>query len=178
VLCHIVAIVERCALFHAMKTERMPLLDVCTALAESGRNTRSIMMRIILSVLAVATAAALVTPAFADPAESNPNYNRGEYAVAPAVGGVVAGTAVGVGLYEGWYTGAVATALPATAAGAAATGGVAGVGAFALVDSVIEPCRGFAAVFGANHNECINGAYVGDQPRMVEYRHGRRHIVR
>jgi hypothetical protein len=177
VLRHIVAIVERCARFHAMKTERMLPPNVCTALAESGRNTRSIMMRIILSVLAVATAAALATPAFADPAESNPNYS-GDYAVAPAAGGVIAGTAVGVGLYEGWYTGAAAAALPATAAGAAATGGVAGVGAFAVIDSVVEPCRGFAAVFGANHNECVNGAYVGDQPRMVEYHHGRRHIVR
>jgi hypothetical protein len=134
-------------------------------------------MRIILSVLAVATAAALAAPAFADPAESNPNYS-GASPAAPAVGGVVAGTAVGVGLYEGWYTGAAAAALPATAAGAAATGGVAGVGTFALVDSVIEPCRGFAAVFGANSQECVNGAYLGDQPRMVEYRHGRRHIVR
>jgi hypothetical protein len=160
-----------------MKTERMPLPDVCTALAESGRNTRNITMRMILSVLAVATAAALATPAFADPAESNPNYG-GETGVAPAVGGALAGTAVGVGLYNGWYSGAAAAALPATAAGAAVTGGVAGVGTFALLDSVIEPCRGFAAVFGANSNECANGAYVGDQPRMVEYHHGRRHIVR
>jgi hypothetical protein len=138
---------------------------------------KELMMRIILSVLAVATAAALATPAFAEPAESNPNYS-GVYAAAPVVGGAAAGTAVGVGLYNGWYTGAAAAALPATAAGAAVTGGVAGVGAFALIDSVLEPCRGFAAVFGANSHECVNGAYVGDQPRMVEYHHGRRHIVR
>jgi hypothetical protein len=137
------------------------------------------MMRIILSVLAVATAAALATPAFADPAESNPNYNNGSYAVAPAVGGVAVGTVAGVGLYEGWFgSSAAVAALPTTAAGAAAVGGVAGVGTVAAVDSVIEPCRGFAAVFGANSHECVNGAYVGDQPRMVEYHHGRRHIVR
>jgi hypothetical protein len=178
VLRHILAIVERCAWFHGLKTERMLQPDVCTALAESGRITRSIMMRIILSALAVATAAALATPAYADPAEANPNYGGEVYAAAPVVGGAAAGTAVGVGLYNGWYTGAAAAALPATAAGAAATGGVAGVGTFALIDSVLEPCRGFAAVFGANSHECVNGAYVGDQPRIAEYHHGRRRIMR
>ncbi|HZL30648.1 MAG TPA: hypothetical protein VFC54_06260 [Pseudolabrys sp.] len=135
------------------------------------------MMRIILSAFAIATAVALAAPAFADPSEANPNYG-GAYAVAPAVGGAAVGTAVGVGLYNGWYSGAFAASLPATAAGAAAVGGVAGLGTVALIDAVVEPCRGFHALVGMNEHECVNGVYVGDQPRMAEYQHGRRHIVR
>src|SRR5665213_2207673 len=147
---HIIAIVERCSRFHTLKTERVALPDVCIALAASGRNTRSIMMRIILSAFAIATAVALAAPAFADPSEANPNYG-GAYAVAPAVGGAAVGTAVG---------------------------GVAGLGTVALIDAVVEPCRGFHALVGMNEHECVNGVYVGDQPRMAEYQHGRRHIVR
>jgi hypothetical protein len=130
------------------------------------------MMRIILSALAVATAAALATPAVAEPADVNPNYGS-VYIGADAVGGALVGTAVGVGLYNGWYTGAFAASLPATAAGAAATGGVAGIGTVALIDAAVEPCRGFHALLGMNEHECVNGVYVGDHPQVAS-RHGRR----
>lgn len=132
-------------------------------------------MRKILPILSIAAMAAFAAPAFADPVEANANYG-GAYVVAP-VGGALVGTAVGVGLYEGWYSGALAAALPATAAGAAAAGGVAGVGTVVLIDAAIQPCRGFHALLGMNEHECVNGEYVGDQPRIASYHNGRR-IVR
>ena len=74
------------------------------------------------------------------------------------VAGAAVGTAVGVGLYNGWYgtNAAIAgTVLPTTAAGAATVGGVAGVGTVALIDSVFQPCRGFHALFGANKDAVL-----------------------
>ena len=65
--------------------------------------------------------------------------------------------------------------LPTTAAGAAAVGGVAGVGAVALIDAAVQPCRGFHALFGMNHDECVNGVYVGPH-RFSELRHRRRYV--
>ncbi len=80
--------------------------------------------------------------------------------------GAVVGTAVGVGLYNGWYgTGVAATTLGATAGTAAATGGVAGVGTVALLDAAIEPCAGFHAVLGLNRANCVNGQYVEYVPQ-------------
>ena len=130
-------------------------------------------MRRWLPALTIAAAAALATPALAAPyysaAEENPNYSTGYYA-AP-VAGVAVGTAVGVGLYNGWYgTSAAVTALPATAVGAAAVGGVAGIGTIALVDAVVEPCRGFHALFDLNRGQCVNGEWVGYGPRRPMYR--------
>jgi hypothetical protein len=104
--------------------------------------------------------------------------------VAPATG-VVVGTLAGVGLYNGWYgSSAAATSLGATAATSAVAGGVIGVGAAALVDAAIQPCRGFHAMFDLSHGQCVNGEYVGY--RNVEYRerpavvyrerHGRRYV--
>jgi hypothetical protein len=61
--------------------------------------------------------------------------------------------------------------LPATTAGAIATGGIVGVGTVALVDAFIQPCRGFSALFGLNKDKCVNGVYVGD--RVVQVRRGR-----
>ncbi len=134
-------------------------------------------MRKIFPILSIAAIAALATPAFAEPEAVNPNYGSA-YAVAPAVGGVAVGTVVGVGLYEGWFgSSAAVAALPATAAGAAAVGGVAGVGTVVLLDAAIQPCRGFHALLGMNEHECVNGVYVGDQPRVASYHNGRR-IVR
>jgi hypothetical protein len=93
------------------------------------------MMRKILTILSIAAMAALAKPAFAEPEAVNPNYGSA-YAVAPAVGGVAVGTVVGVGLYEGWFgSSAAVAALPNTAAGAAAVGGVAGVGTVVLLDA-------------------------------------------
>lgn len=130
-------------------------------------------MRRFLPALTVAAAAALATPALAAPyysaTEENPNYATGYYA-AP-VAGVAVGTAVGVGLYNGWFgTSAAVTALPATAAGAAAVGGVAGVGTFVLIDAAVEPCRGFHALFDLSHGQCVNGEWVGYGPRRPMHR--------
>jgi hypothetical protein len=129
-------------------------------------------MRKLITVLSLAalTAAALSTSAMARPGDTY-YPTRSEAYVAPVVGAAV-GTAVGVGLYNGWYTtsGFIGT-LPTTAAGAAVVGGVAGVGTVALIDSIFQPCRGFHALFGMNHGACANGEYVGyEQPRHMSRR--------
>ncbi len=121
-------------------------------------------MRKLITALSVAavTAAAVAIPTFASAQEGQ--YTTG-YA-GPVAGAV--GTAVGVGLYNGWYGSNAAlfgTALPTTAAGAATAGGIAGVGTVALIDAAFQPCRGFHALFGANKEACANGEYVGDAPR-------------
>lgn len=130
-------------------------------------------MRRFLPALTIAAAAALATPALAAPyytaAEDNPNYPTGSY-VAP-VAGVAVGTVAAVGLYNGWFgTSTAVTALPATAVGSAAVGGVAGVGTVALIDAAIEPCRGFHALTGMNRDQCVNGEYVGYAPRRPMHR--------
>src|SRR5262249_3219293 len=107
---------------------------------------RSIMMCKILPLLAVAasvaTRAVLATPASAYVDDRYPTQTY----VAPVAGAAV-GTAVGVGLYNGWWgSSAAVAALPATAAGAAAAGGVAGVGTVALIDAAVQPCAGFHAL--------------------------------
>lgn len=121
-------------------------------------------MRKIFPILTLAAAAAMATPAFAEIVEVNPNYAAPEVAA-----GAVTGTAVGVGLYEGWLgSSATVAALPATAAGAAAVGGVAGVGTVALLDAAVQPCAGFHALLGMNRDRCVNGVYVGDRPVVVQ----------
>jgi len=128
-------------------------------------------MRKILSILTLAAAAALATPALADPASANPNYDGTYYAGPALAAGAGAGTAVGVGLYEGWLgSSAAVAAAPTTAIGAAAAGGVVGVGTVALVDAFSHRCRGFG-IF--THREgCVNGEWVGDRP-IVMQRHRR-----
>ncbi len=126
-------------------------------------------MRKILPVLAIAAAVAVASPALAEQDSVNPNYANGYYA-APVAGALV-GTAVGVGLYNTWYTGAFAAGLPATAVGAAAVGGIAGVGTVALVEGVTAHCHGFGILWTAR-SECVNGQWVGDQP--VHRRHAMR----
>jgi hypothetical protein len=130
-------------------------------------------MRKFLPILTLAAAAAIATPAFAEPAEVNPNYSN-YYAVAPVVAGAAVGTAVGVGIYNGWYSGAFAAAAPTTVAGAVAVGGVAGIGTIALLDAATQRCRGFG-IFWARAGECVNGEWVGDQPN---YRMRRRTSMR
>lgn len=112
--------------------------------------------------LAAMTAAAVATPAMAQMGDTyTVNYG------APVAGAAV-GTAVGVGLYNGWYgSGVTASALGASAGTAAVAGGVAGVGTVALIDAVVQPCRGFHAIFGLNKDVCVNGEYVGPQPRRM-----------
>ena len=92
-------------------------------------------MRKTLLALPVAAAAAFATSASAQP----PNYPPEPYAVAPAAG-VVAGTVVGLGFAEAWWA---SPAALSTVAGAAAVGGVAGIGTMALIHSVTTPCHGF-----------------------------------
>jgi len=119
-------------------------------------------MRRLLPALSIAAAATLAAP-YHSVAGEHRNYSAGAY-VAPVTGAAV-GTVVGVGLYNGWFgTSAAVTALPATAAGATAVGGVAGIGTIALIDSVVQPCRGFQALLGMNRDQCVNGEYVGYGP--------------
>jgi hypothetical protein len=114
------------------------------------------------TLLAIAAASLLSTPALA---ASNVTV-YGDYnpaAPAEATTGAVAGTAVGVGVSEGWFGGALgsSTAIAGSTAGAATAGGVAGVGVVAGLDAIFQPCRGFHAFFGANKESCVNGHYVG-----------------
>lgn len=122
--------------------------------------------RAVLSAAAIATAA-IMTGALATPASAqwvSENYEVAPY-VAPGTG-VVVGTLAGVGLYNGWYgSSTAATSLGATAATSAVAGGVIGVGAAALVDAAIQPCRGFHAMFDLSHGQCVDGQYVGYQER-------------
>src|SRR5665213_706639 len=125
-------------------------------------------MRNLITGLSVAVivAAALATPAMArmDSYHETP-------ATAEVVTGAAVGTAAGVGLSEGWFgSGATVTALGATAGTAAVAGGVAGVGTVALLDAVVQPCRGFHALFGLNHGACVNGEYVGYAPERRVHR--------
>ncbi len=124
-------------------------------------------MRRFITALTVAavTAGAIAMPTLASAQDAQ--YTTG---VAGPVAGAAVGTAVGVGLYHGWYGAAPAigsAALPTTAAGAATVGGIAGVGTVAAIDAVFQPCRGFHALFGANKGACVNGEYVGYQPRPM-----------
>ena len=110
------------------------------------------MRKILLGILA---ASALSTVASAQYREPVPNY------VAPAAG-VVTGTVVGVGLHQGWWgTGTtLGTTLPATAAGAAAVGGVAGIGTAATIHAWTTPCQGAHMFFGnlfTSSEGCVNG---------------------
>ena len=89
---------------------------------------------------------------------------------ASATTGVVAGTAAGVAVSEGVIGGTLGAALPVTTAGAVAVGGVAGVGAGALIHAATTPCQGFHALFGnflTSSEGCVNGRFVGYEPRRV-----------
>ncbi len=137
-------------------------------------------MRNVLHAVPIAAfLAALASPASADPP-------RQQDYVAPAAG-VVGGTVVGLGLTEGWWGASPAiagTALPTSAAGAAAIGGVAGIGGMALIDAAVQPCAGFHAMFLLNQDACAqqNAQAIAYEEGVVRplYRHGRhaRHYVR
>jgi hypothetical protein len=122
-------------------------------------------MRKIL--LATSLAAILAVPAISTAASAQERFHGPGY-VAPVVAGAAVGTAVGVGLANGWYSGAFASALPSTTVGAAAAGGVAGVGTVALIDAAVRPCQGFQALFNnfLTHSagECVDGQWVGYAP--------------
>ena len=120
------------------------------------------MRKALCAISIAALAAALATPALADPARQPDN-------VAPMVG-VVGGTVIGLGLSEAWWGASPAiagAALPTTAVGAAAIGGVAGIGAVALVDAAIQPCAGFHAMLNLNEQYCAqqNAQQIAFQER-------------
>ncbi len=130
------------------------------------------MMRKILPLLALAAAAAVATPALAEPDSVNPNYGGYTYA-APVVAGAAVGTLAGIGAYQGWYgSSAFATAAGVSAGTAAVVGGVAGVGAVALLEGVTAHCHGFGVLW-TPRTECVDGQWVGDQP-IVHRRHASR----
>jgi|SRR5690242_8538381 hypothetical protein len=113
------------------------------------------------TLLAIAAVSLMATPVLAQQRVTvYGDYNPA--APAEVTTGAVAGTAVGVGVSEGWFGSTVAgAAIPAGTAGAVAAGGVAGVGAAAGIDAIVQPCRGFQALFGMNKDACVNGNFVG-----------------
>ena len=119
------------------------------------------MRKTILTLVSVG-ALALATPALANPKHHRHHHQHHGW-VAPAAG-VATGAVVGFGLYHGWLgSSAVATSLGASAASSAVAGGVAGVGAAALIHAAVTPCVGFHALFGGSG--CVNGQYVGHRYR-------------
>ena len=141
------------------------------------------MRKMLFALPLVAVASLAAAPAMAQP-YWNDSSPRGYPVAAGVVAGAAVGTTVALGAYNGWWAGA---ALPATAAGAAVTGGVAAVGTLAMVDAVFNPCAGFHALFDESHGQCVNGQYVGPRAERVSYeapapavryRHVRWHHVR
>jgi hypothetical protein len=122
-------------------------------------------MRKMLFALSAIAAVAVASPASAQGVHPAVRY------VAP-VAGAAAGTTVALGLYNGWWTNSAG--LPATAAGAAATGGLAAIGTVALIHAATTPCQGFQAFFGGLiPNDCAMPAPA--RVRHVAVRHLRRH---
>lgn len=115
-------------------------------------------------ILSAVAAIAVTTPASA----------KTKYAPAyPWLAGAAVGTVVGVGLYNSWFSGSFAASLPASAAGAATAGFVAGVGTIVLIDAATQPCQGFRAMFSPFYSQpsgCVNGKYVGYAPRKAKKR--------
>jgi hypothetical protein len=175
---HIIAIVVRFRRISdpAFTEIRNAMRSIGVSVAQAAKPSmrrRPNMRKIFYSAICVATAAAFATPALAQSGYRAQAPGQGAYAYAPApeqntraagaVGaGVVGGTVAGVGVSQAWWGAAATAALPATAVGAAAIGGVAGMGTVAAVDAFTNPCRGFAAMFGLNRNQCVDGHYVGN----------------
>jgi hypothetical protein len=119
------------------------------------------MRKMILTLVAVlAVAFTISSPANAGGKRHNPNKPL-------IVTGVVVGTLVGLGLYDGWFsasTTAQAGAFARSSTGAATGGFLAGVATVALVHAATTPCQGFHALFqGAG---CRNGKPI----------HAKRHV--
>ncbi len=125
------------------------------------------MQKILVTLSAAAAALTFVSSASAqDRYYDNRTNNPAPYA-APLVG-AAAGTAVGLGLYNGWWANA---AWPTTALGSAAAGFVVGAGTLAVVHAATTPCQGFHFLFGAftnSANECVNGRWVGPGARVQQ----------
>ena len=122
-------------------------------------------MRKTLLALSAGAAVAMATPAAA---QDRWVYPDNRY-VGPVVAGAVVGTTVGLGLYHGWWSGSTVAALPNTAAGSAAVGGLAGIGTVALIHAATTPCQGFHAAFSGLFTSpagCVNGRWVGERAVM------------
>ena len=125
-------------------------------------------MRRTFMILPALLGLALATPASAQ----SGRYDRTPPGAVAT--GAVAGTVFGLGLAEGWWgSSAAVSALPASAAGAAVAGGVAGVGTIAVIDAATQPCRGARALFNPfipGPSGCANGEYVGYRVSQRETR--------
>jgi hypothetical protein len=126
------------------------------------------MRKTLTAISAAALTAAFATAALADPPRE-PDY------VAPAAG-VAAGTAFGLGITEGWWGATAGAALPLTTAGAAAAGGVVGIGSIAFVDAVIQPCAGFHALLDMNEQYCAEMNGYGPRVAAHQVRHSRHYV--
>jgi hypothetical protein len=121
-------------------------------------------MRTSILVFTATAAVLLASPAIAQDAR----YHA--YAYGAPVAGAAVGTAVGVGLYNGWWSSA---GLPTSVAGSVAVGGLAGIGTAALLHAATTPCQGFHALFGnflTRADGCVNGRWVGHQPARIVHR--------
>ena len=123
-------------------------------------------MRKILLMLPLAAAAAFSTPATAQEPLPDPYVDTRTAAVGT---GVVAGTLFGLSLSEAWWGSSIlGYGLPASAATAAAVGGVAGIGAITLVHGLTTPCYGAHAFWSGlftSPEGCENGQWVGHGPQ-------------
>ena len=137
------------------------------------------MRKTFITLCAVAVTALAAMPASAQQRQRFV-VHPGTASRAATTTGVAAGTVFGVGLTQAWWgTSGAAAALPVCAAGAAAAGGVAGVGTIALIDAATQPCRGFRAFFSPfvtapGASGCANGELVGyrvsERPSRSVYR--------
>ncbi|HVZ52769.1 MAG TPA: hypothetical protein VG986_12435 [Pseudolabrys sp.] len=123
-------------------------------------------MRKALFAFPIVAAAAFATPAIAQPSYGpyGPYAYSPYAAAAPWVVGAGVGTGAAIAAYNGSFGAAAAGTGAAATVGAAAIGGTAAIGAVALTDAVLQPCRGFHAIFGLNHGACEDGHYVGYAP--------------
>jgi hypothetical protein len=148
------------------------------------------MRKLLVSCVGLALMGALLTPA--DAAYKAPvhkarvhvknamtgqtvleSYNTSQYAVPVGVAtGVGTGLLLSHGAFHAAHAGFHAAhagahaglfgSLGASAAGAAAGGLVFGIGALVLTDAILQPCKGFHAMFLITPQEyCHNGEYVG-----------------
>jgi hypothetical protein len=130
------------------------------------------MQKVLVTLSAAAAALTLATSASAQD-----RYARNPAPYAAPVVGAAAGTAVGLGLYNGWWANA---AWPTTALGSAAAGFVVGAGTVAVIHAATTPCQGFHFLFGAfnnSANECVNGRWVGPGARVQQSMYEERPVV-
>ena len=112
---------------------------------------------------AAAGTAFAAAPALAQSSLGHDGSHGSQRSWAAPVAGAVVGTAVGVGLHNGWYASNGAfwgTQWPTSVAGAATVGVVAGVGTAVLIHAATTPCQGFHAALGGlvtSAEGCVDG---------------------